>query len=205
MSEKKALREEAHAVRATIPAAARAEKSAAILDRLRSMPEIQEANDVFCFVSFRNEVNTHPILEYLLQQGKRVYIPYIHEKNRNMRASELRSFTELERGFFGVLEHKNEFVRLTDIDAIDLVITPGLFFDLEGYRVGYGGGFFDGFFASFTTPVNKIGICFQEQIRDELPRASHDIPVDWIVTDERTYHPAGARSKSTQSQRVKRL
>lgn len=200
MSKKKVLRDEGHAVRAAIPATLRAEKSAAILDRLRNMPVFQEANDVFCFVSFRNEVDTHPIIEFLLAQGKRVYIPYIHQKNKNMRASELRSFTELERGFFGVLEHKDEFVRVTDVDTIDLVITPGLLFDEEGYRVGYGGGFFDVFFASFTTPVAKVGICFQEQIHGTLPHAAHDIPVDWIVTDERIYQPANTQAKGVQRQ-----
>lgn len=196
MSEKKDLRDEARILRASIPPILREEKSAYILASLIDMPAFKAASDVFCFVSFKDEVETRPILEHLWKQGKRVYIPYIHQAHKTMRASELRSFAELEVGYYGVMEQKDEFVRLTDSNKIDLVITPGLLFDIDGYRIGYGGGYFDGFFASFEKPVTKIGICFQEQIRTKLPRAPHDMPVDWIVTDRLTYNPARSRPGS---------
>lgn len=196
MEIKRQLRDEAKAVRASIPASLRKEKSAYILQSLIELPAFQEANRVFCFVSFRDEVETRPILDYLWANDKRVFIPYIHQKKNVMHASELCHIDELEVGYFGVMEQKEAFIQLTPVDEIDLVITPGLLFDLEGYRVGYGGGYFDGFFASFKTPVTKIGICFQEQIRTTLPRAPYDIPVDWIVTDQLIYHPAEKKKEA---------
>jgi len=196
MNEKKRLRAEAKAVRKAIPAAVRSEKSAAIFDTLTDMPAFQAASDVFCFVSFRDEVETRPILEHLWKQGQRVYIPFIDQAEKIMRASRLDSLDELAAGYYGVMEQKDEFVRLTPAEEIDLVITPGLLFDREGYRVGYGGGFFDGFFASFGHPAIKIGICFEEQIRTRVPRAPHDIPVDWIVTDAHIYDAAMMRTAS---------
>ena len=196
MNEKKRLRAEAKAVRKAIPEAVRSEKSAAIFDTLTDMPAFQAASDVFCFVSFRDEVETRPILEHLWKQGQRVYIPYIDQAEKIMRASRLDSLDELAAGYYGVMEQKDEFVRLTPAEEIDLVITPGLLFDREGYRVGYGGGFFDGFFASFGHPAIKIGICFEEQIRMRVPRAPHDIPVDLIVTDAHIYDTAIMRTAS---------
>lgn len=189
MSDKRALRKEAKIERAAIPAAVRLEKSAAVLAALSELPAFQKAAHIFCFVSFRAEVETKPIIEHLWRHGKQVYIPYIHESHTVMRASQLRSFDELEIGYYGVMEQKHEFVTLTPADTIDLILTPGLLFDRDGYRIGYGGGYYDGFFASLNHPVVKIGICFEEQIRAQLPHDEHDVPVDLIVTDERVYRP----------------
>lgn len=187
MDDKARLRDEAKAIRAAIPLADRTKKSTAIFSNLIGLPAFKEANGVFTFVSFRDEVQTKAIIEYLWEQDKRVYIPYIQEKGNEMRASELKSYTELTAGYFGVLEQREDAVRITATDNIDLVITPGLLFDVAGYRVGYGGGYFDRFFSTFNTPVTKIGICFSEQIRPSVPRDSFDIPVDWIVTDKDVY------------------
>ena len=70
------------------------------------------------------------------------------------------------------------------IEDIDFVVTPGLGFDRKGNRLGRGGGYFDRFFSNDTLRAVKCGICFSEQIVDEVPMDETDIPVDMLITDK---------------------
>ena len=64
-----------------------------------------------------------------------------------------------------------------------MIITPGVVFDKDNYRVGYGGGFYDKFFSIKNLKAKKIGVCYKEQIMDKVPREDYDIPVDYIIHD----------------------
>ena len=77
-----------------------------------------------------------------------------------------------------------EYIDYVDHNLADLVLVPGLSFDKRGYRTGYGGGFYDRFFASITANCTKVGYCFSVQISDEdLPTDQYDIAVDYVITD----------------------
>ena len=101
-----------------------------------------------------------------------------------MKPSQLLSFDELEPGYYGILTPKKEFIRYIDPKEIDLIIVPGAAFDRQGYRVGFGGGYYD----RFLTDLNcmKISIAFGLQIVDKVPREGHDLPVDMIITEKET-------------------
>lgn len=154
-----------------------------IYDKLISNKDIKHAKNIMCFVSFKDEVNTHKFIKHLLKNDINVYIPIIDSKNKVMNISKLNSFDELETGFYNILEPKKEYIRICSPEILDVIITPGVIFDKNNYRVGYGGGFYDKFFSIKNLKAKKIGVCYKEQIMDKVPREDYDIPVDYIIHD----------------------
>lgn len=159
----------------------REEKNNLIFKELISNRDIEKSENIMCFVSFRNEVDTHRFIKYMLKNNKKIYIPIIDSKNKIMNISKLKSFDELEKGFYGILEPKKECIRITALEVLDVVITPGVVFSKDNYRIGYGGGFYDKFFANKKLKAKKIGLCFSEQIIESVPINKYDIPVDYII------------------------
>ena len=100
--------------------------------------------------------------------------------------SQIRSFDDLQKGTFGILEPKPEAMNLVAPDELDLVLVPGIAFDKRGYRLGYGGGFYDAFLAQ--TKSVKVGLAFDFQIVDLLPTREEDERVDLIVSEKTVYH-----------------
>ncbi|WP_329385293.1 5-formyltetrahydrofolate cyclo-ligase [Anaerofustis butyriciformans] len=159
----------------------REEKNKLIFEELINNKDIKNSKNIMCFVSFKNEVDTHKFIKYMLKNNKNIYIPIIDSKNKIMNISKLKSFDELEKGFYGILEPKKEFIRITNPNILDIVITPGIVFAKDNYRIGYGGGFYDKFFANKKLKAKKIGLCFSEQIIESIPIDKYDIPVDYII------------------------
>lgn len=160
-------------------------KSSAIKEKLFQLEEFQAANFIFSFISFKDEVFTHEIIREALTMGKGIGVPVTIDKPRKMLVSQLKDFDrELELGFYDILTPKKEFERIVAPDTVDLVLVPGLAFDKYGYRVGYGGGYYDRFFAQLDKDVPKVALCFGLQIYHQVPTDSYDIPVDYIVTED---------------------
>lgn len=160
-------------------------KSKSIINKLFDSEQYKSSKDIFVFVSFKNEINTHEFINRAINDNKNVYVPIIDKANKLMNISKLTRFEDLESGYFGVLEPSKESIDIVDPNILDLVITPGLIFNTKGYRIGYGAGFYDKFFSSLNTNPTKIGICFEEQIMD-FENDDYDIPVDLIINDKST-------------------
>ena len=112
-------------------------------------------------------------------------VPIADLKKRVLYHSEIKDFSDLEIGTFGVLEPKEECIRPVMPEKLDIVIVPGLAFDLQGNRIGYGGGFYDGFLKGLSAP--KIALAYEWQIVNCVPSDEHDVKVDKIVTEDRIY------------------
>jgi len=134
------------------------------------------------FSSFGSEVDTAPIIERLDEERRRVVLP--RTEGREMLSVTYRPGDAASVAPFGAMEPAGGAI--VEPEEIDAVIVPGLAFDRAGYRVGYGGGFFDRFLAKARADALRIGICFALQVVDEVPRGATDLPVDVIVTDEGT-------------------
>lgn len=161
----------------------RMEKSKKIQHNLFNLKEYKKSNFIFTFIGTQEEVDTHNIIKHSIDNGKRVGVPITLPKERKLLVSEIYDFhKELEMGFYNILTPKKEFIREVSPSIIDLVIVPGLVFSKEGYRVGYGGGYYDRFLRYLD--VLKVGVCFHMQLQDEVPVGKYDIPVDIVVTDE---------------------
>lgn len=161
----------------------RMEKSKKIQENLFNLEEYKKSNFIFTFISTDEEVDTHNIIRYSIDKGKRVGVPITIPEGRKLLVSEIYDFDkELEIGFYNILSPKKEFIREVPPSVIDLVIVPGLVFSRAGYRIGYGGGYYDRFLSNLD--VLKVGVCFHMQLTDQVPIGKYDIPVDIIVTDE---------------------
>ena len=149
------------------------ELSLSHLDKIR---EFREAKTIFCYVSSGSEVKTHSLICEMLKT-KRVLVPYCTDKVGNMIAVEIKSFDELEEGFFGILSPKTpvSFPK----DKIDFVIVPAVSFDEAGYRLGYGKGYYDRFLSDITP--YKLGICKKELLQKKLPHDEFDIKMDSVL------------------------
>lgn len=160
------------------------EKSKAIRNNLFDSDQYQKSKFIFTFISFKDEVDTHQLIKESIGRKKRIGVPITIAKPRQMFVSELMDFDkELEIGYYNILTPKEEFVRIVSPEIIDLILVPGVAFDKRGYRVGYGGGYYDRFFSSLDENVIKIALCYDMQIMDEVPTDSFDVPVDYIATE----------------------
>lgn len=154
-----------------------------VISKLKDCKEYKNSEVVFTFVSFNNELNTHNFIKSSLMEGKKVLIPYVNSKERVMHATILENYDDLVEGHYGILTLPKEKLNLYE-GVIDLVVTPGVIFDHNLYRIGYGAGYYDKFFTK-NICTNKIGICYDFQLRDEIKVEEHDINLDKIITDKR--------------------
>lgn len=183
--QKKIIRERLRQQRQKLSRTEVAEKSARILANLLPLSEVRSAKTLHCYVAWKNEVDTHELIRTLLNDGHRVMVPIVDVATKRLRHSEVRDFGELRAGTYGILEPAEEFLREVKLSDIDLIIVPGLAFDLSGHRLGYGGGYYDAFLA--TTNALKLALAYQFQLIDQIPIRKEDQRVDIIVTEERVY------------------
>lgn len=162
------------------------ESSEAIRRRLLALSEVAEARVIHCYVSAKhNEVDTRRLISEALEEGKRIVVPVTDLGQRRLDHSEIKCLDELERSVFGLLEPKKECRRLIGIGEVDLVIVPGLAFDPQGNRIGFGGGFYDRFLSEVQAP--KIALAYSFQVVEKIEAGPHDVRMDKVVTDERVY------------------
>lgn len=141
------------------------------------------ASNIFIYVSYNSEVNTHQIINQALIDDKRIFVPKVISKKDGMVAVEIFSLLELSKGYFGVLEPTN-FDKKIEENEIDLVLMPGVAFDKSGGRIGYGGGFYDRFLPKLNRDIKKIALAYSFQVFDYVPHELHDEKIDGIITDE---------------------
>ncbi|MFV9511846.1 5-formyltetrahydrofolate cyclo-ligase [Tepidibacillus sp. LV47] len=160
------------------------EKSEKINQNLLTHPLYQLSQRVMVYLSFKNEVDLKGLIEHAWKQGKQVIAPKTNSKTKQIDPYLIRSWSELEKGILGILEPKTCDKNPFPLKEIELVLVPGLAFDYQGYRLGYGGGYYDRFFDRFAKPPYRIGIAYDFQRVPHLPRDDHDYPVDEICTEK---------------------
>ncbi|HVM61524.1 MAG TPA: 5-formyltetrahydrofolate cyclo-ligase [Verrucomicrobiae bacterium] len=173
------------------PAEARA-KSAAIWERLSVVREFSGARRLLSYVSTGAEVDTHGLIRQLLAMGRHVCVPRFDEAQRTYVVSEIGDFDgDLMTGKFGILEPRPEAMRPAVLDPIGIALVPGLAFDETGNRLGRGLGHFDRLLRQ--TGGVKIALAFDFQLLDEVPAETHDMRMDFIVTETRVVNLKGNR------------
>jgi 5-formyltetrahydrofolate cyclo-ligase len=182
---KRELRQHFLVVRRDLGVEARAAAGAAIASRVTSLAEYADARVVLTYLSIGDEVQTRGIIRDAWSRGKVVALPRCVPHSRRMRWYRVESLDGLERSKFGVLEPMADPTAELDPNAASnaLAIVPGLTFDARGYRLGYGGGFYDTFLAGFGG--TSVGICREAQLSasGELAIDAHDLPVKVVVTE----------------------
>lgn len=157
-------------------------KSAKIVEKLVTTPEFRNAHKILFYHPIRNEVNCLPALKQALALRKKVFLPRMNEKK--MQVVEVRKMAEmrgLKAGNFGIKEPRG---RASSPKEIDLVLVPAVAYDWRGFRVGYGGGYYDMLLAK--TRAGRIGLCYETNLVRRIPAEEHDQPVGKIITEKRT-------------------
>ncbi|QUH18732.1 5-formyltetrahydrofolate cyclo-ligase [Alkaliphilus sp. B6464] len=161
------------------------EKSLAMMDTLSKIDFYKNANNVMLYISFGKEVTMKPIIDDLQNREKRVFIPVTVPATKALIVSELKSYEDdLVVGHFGIMESKEEALRPVEPSILDLVIVPGVAFDKNGYRIGYGGGYYDRFLPRLPEKTTTISLAFEMQLIDKVPTSQYDLPVQYIITEE---------------------
>ena len=160
------------------------DKSLAIFRQLQGLETYKNATNLMTYVPFQDEIHTTLLIEDFLERNLQVFIPVTKPKEKQIIISELLDLEkDLEVGHFGVLEPKAYAFRPKDPKILDLVIVPGLAFTKSGYRIGFGGGYYDRFLPTLKHKPATIALAMDFQIVDSLPINDYDIPVDMIVTE----------------------
>lgn len=172
--DKKELRKKYTKVRADVED--KEGKDRLIRKNLRELDIYKKAKSVFVFISYKSEVDTRGIIEDILADGKKLLVPLV--KGSEMIAVEVKGIDDLEPNKMGILEPKSG----DEVTDVDLTITPGLAFDKRGYRLGYGGGYYDKFFAKVDTI--RMGIGYSDQYVESLVHEDYDKALEYLLTEE---------------------
>lgn len=157
-------------------------RSRRIEDRLVALPWYRQARVIAFYVSIKNEVDTHAMIERSLEEGKTVAVPRTLPDGC-LRLASIQSFGDLTAGRFGILEPREEGSQEVEPSRVQLFILPGIAFDKCGNRVGHGMGCYDKLLSSCVmTP--KVGLAFACQVLDCVPFEPHDVGLSALITED---------------------
>lgn len=191
------LRKQTEAARAALSAEERAFYSAQACDEaIRYLdtlfPTIEnDTFTLFSYVPFRTELDVTPVMQWCWQRGGRVAVPKVIADRKLMSLHLIGGLDELVTGKWGIREPEMSAPIVSDLSAIDVLLVPGLAFDGEGGRLGYGGGYYDAFIRRCRENAGKepykLAVAFDAQLVDAVPMDDHDFRVDAVVTEKRKW------------------
>ena len=178
-TEKQALRRELLALRNAIPLEAKQRWDAAINRAITEHPWFRQAESLLAYYPIGSEPDIRPALERALRQGKQIYLPRCSPETRQMTFYPVQSMETLKPGAHGIPEP--EASNQLCVVNCELCLVPGIAFDQAGFRLGYGGGYYDRFLAGHGG-LKTIGICYELLLRASLPKDAFDIVVERVIT-----------------------
>jgi 5-formyltetrahydrofolate cyclo-ligase len=161
------------------------EKSQRITQKVVGLAEFRQAKRVVLYSSISNEVDTDIIWQATLQEGKDLYLPRVRRAEKQIEFVYTRGRESLQPGAYGILEPSGGPLLFLEVDQETLIVVPGLGFDLEGYRLGWGGGYYDRAFCGIVNKGTRIGLAYNFQVLSFLPHEDGDGRVDYVITEER--------------------
>ncbi len=176
---KKKLRESLGQIRKDLSKKEAKDESLLINDSLIKSKEFNSAKTILFYLAINNEVDTTKAIAHALLQNKRIAVPVTED--RKLIAKEY-VLEKLVKGPFSVLQP--EGTHEVPNNELDLIIVPGIAFDLHGGRVGYGKGFYDAFLKQVSRAY-KVALAYDFQVLDHFPKEPHDMLVDKIITEKR--------------------
>ena len=164
-----------------------------ICEKFVSLPEFAAAATVMCYVHFRDEVRTRPLLPDLLAGDKRIVVPYCAGDDLGLFV--LENMDELSLGTYGIQEPKAELRSLprkrVEVNELDLIMVPGVAFDRQGGRLGHGKGYYDKLLEHVRPGVSLVALAFECQLFPEIPVDPHDVYMDKVLTERAVYEGRG--------------
>ena len=154
--------------------------------RIINIEELKKVKIVASFISINTEISVRPLNDYLISLGKKICLPVILDNKKYLIFRLYDKQTSLKRGKFGILEPNKKQLEMLP----DLILTPCLAFDQFGYRLGYGGGYYDRTFSRFRRLGHKfisVVVAYDGQKMDQVIRDQNDQKIDYILTEKNLY------------------
>lgn len=153
-----------------------------IAENVRRLKEYRPAKTLLIYMSTPIEIDTIEIIKTAWKEGKKVAVPRCIPGTRDMEFHYIEKLEDLSVGSFSVLEPDPSLPIVTDFSGC-LMIVPGMHFDMNGYRIGYGKGYYDRYMVRFTGI--SAGLCYSSELKPFLYHGKYDRHVDIVVTDKR--------------------
>ncbi|MGG0658612.1 5-formyltetrahydrofolate cyclo-ligase [Rummeliibacillus pycnus] len=157
------------------------EKSELIHKQLLQEKAVKNAKVIGITISAFPEVETRTLIETLWAEGKKVVVPKCEPKTRMMTFYEITSFDQLENVYMQLSEPIPYLTAKIQKEQIDCLVVPGLAYDRKGYRLGFGGGYYDRFLSDFKN--STISLAFHLQVVEKIPIDAYDVPIEKIITE----------------------
>ncbi len=159
------------------------ESSLQIQRRVLIMEEFRVSQRLGLFVPLGNEVHTDLIFTEADRHRKEIYYPAVDESEAGLAYFRVKHLDDLKPGYAGIMEPASHASRLRHLDTLNLLIVPGVSFDLHGGRMGFGKGYYDACLTGFRG--RRVALAYDFQIVSEMPMGVRGQKVDWIVTEKR--------------------
>jgi 5-formyltetrahydrofolate cyclo-ligase len=130
---------------------------------LYALKELERARVVACYVAMKDEVQTEGIIRTSLNLNKTVLVPLVDRTRTKLLFSELRDFSELAEGHYGILEPRRDFLRIVPLERTDIVLVPLVAWDERGFRIGHGKGYFDKALGELKKDIPTVRLAFEAQ------------------------------------------
>ncbi len=185
-AKKRELRARHKKIRQNCPQNLKRELDFRITQSFLSLEEYKSCTTIFAFISSPIEVNTAMIIDSAFSDGKKVAVPRCRDKAGRMDFYYISSYSQLKKGMYGIYEPDESCEAVVgsekNPDESRVCLVPGLCFDISGFRVGFGKGYYDRFLEHFDGI--KVGICYSKCMEKQIPAGNFDRPVDIIVTEK---------------------
>ena len=183
--ERQMLRNKILGARDLLSASERQEKSSFAIQNFWSLPEMKHWSTLFVYVNFRSELETLELIRLCLSQGKRVAVPLVDASTVSMIPLLIQDpEKDLVPGYYGIPEPDPQKSLRVAPREIDAAVIPGSVFDIQGGRLGYGGGYYDRFLVNDAPQAKRIGLAFEMQVGEKVPVEPHDQPLDILITEK---------------------
>ena len=160
-------------------------KSLKITESIIALPEFAKAQTIACYVNKGSEVQTRLLIRKALAAQKKILVPITRKDDPELLFSEIPSLYELSPGPFGIMEPNPSKRKPRDVSISDMIIVPGIVFDVYGHRIGWGRGYYDRALKKLWKGAASVGVCFDMQLVDQIPMEQFDLPVKILVTESR--------------------
>ena len=181
---KREVRSQYKKVRENLSPNEKSESDIKIAETLFGLNEYKSRNLILAFVSKDFEVDTERIISRAFKDGKTVAVPRCDAEKGVMKFYEIRSYDDLEQGYRDIFEPKISCREIKDFGG-SLCVVPGIAYDRECFRVGFGGGYYDRFLNEYSGV--SVGVCYSFCVEEKLPTDEYDRPVDILITDTKIF------------------
>ena len=184
--EKKQLRKYIQNKRDNLALGLRNKKSKEIALKFLKTTDYLNSKNIFIFYPFRSEIDTTIIIKKALKESKNIILPRVEGTLLNLYFIN-DVYTQLQEGSYRIMEPIPSSCTRAHVSDINLAIVPGIAFDRNLNRLGYGGGFYDKIIRNLPQNIKKIALSFDIQIVPNIPVLDHDIKIDIIITESKIY------------------